>query len=1009
MKCSQCGLLLCVLLNGMLLQPMHAVSDAASGQVEHTSSTPYTVPLETRLKWIIVWPNQDEMAGQTVHVDRGQDSDDIPQSTPSASNEPSGILISRTLDEHLSSRGVYTIGRVVGDCVAIEYEIALTNQNELCAQLVESGCVRHASPNHLSVPTVTPNDPHYSSDQWHHVTLNSPIAWDYALGNPSVLVAVCDSGVEASHPDLAGNLQLPGYNSVDTSTNTEAVTAHGTWVAGVLGAIGNNASHVAGMAWSPSILPIRVSNSSSGSTDMQSVMAAVEEAARRQAKVVNVSYGPTYASAIPSWFQALDIEAQKVVNAGGLVFKSAGNQRVEVFGSDYDSFITVGATDQNDDLSVWSPTKGSNWGEYIDVVAPGTDIYTLDLNGGVTNKGGTSFSSPTVAGIAALLWSYDPNLAPSEVKNLIFDSCVDIGAPGEDNYYGHGRVDAGAALRLLAERRRRGSPADLDGDGIHDLCILTQDRYWHYHQSSDGAEFSQKWGIEHDAPVPGDYEGVNRDNFAVWRSSTGEWIVRKHDGSAMTHALGSEADIPVPADFDGDGITDFAVFSEGAGTWTIHPSLSANYSISFGQSRDVPFAFDAFNPDSGVSYDADSLPDLVVWRPEIGDWFIKCSNGGAEFSYYWGTTADKPYPGDYDGDGITDFCVYRESDQYWRGVRSGDGSTFVQKWGIAGDVACPGRYEGSDAVDDLAIYRSGRFHVQQSSTGVKLGEPPVFVGGVGDAFVPGNFVNATDVGTVSFDLSTGWWYSGYADGTSSSDKWGIGGDIPVPADYDSDGVVDRAVYRAGWWYVSRSSGGTTADKWGIAGDTPVPADYDNDGTIDRAVYRDGWWYVDGMASRKWGLTTDVPYPGHYDSDGILDLAVYRPSTGQWIASPSSLAPAVVVTCGDPSHVPADQPIPADYDGDGLTSPAVFVPGTDEWQYVSSASGYASINTLSSGTGNAADVAVLADYDNDGVKDLGVVNGVSTAQWHVDLSTGGKMPDPRMGIDLPTTGVPLGSR
>ena len=107
----------------------------------------------------------------------------------------------------------------------------------------------------LPVANALPDDPQYTS-QWFHKTINSPAAWEYTTGNASVLVAVCDSGVDASHPDLAANLSLPGFNVVNQSSDKTPIVAHGTAVAGVRGAVGNNDVGVTGVNWNVRILPI---------------------------------------------------------------------------------------------------------------------------------------------------------------------------------------------------------------------------------------------------------------------------------------------------------------------------------------------------------------------------------------------------------------------------------------------------------------------------------------------------------------------------------------------------------------------------------------------------------------------------------------------------------------------------------------------------------------------------------------------------------------------------------
>ena len=570
--------------------------------------------------------------------------------------------------------------------------------------------------------------------------------------------------------------------------------------------------------------------------------------------------------------------------------------------------------------------------------------------------------------------------------------------------------------------------ADFDGDGYHDLCSVTEDGYWQYRLSSTDEKKAVKWGVSGDVPVPGHYEQQDEalileggeggfDQPAVFRQETGEWIIRNYDGTKSVVKLGKKGDIPVPADFDGDGITDCAVFTPKTGTWTF--SMSSGNSapqIKFGKQGQVPFAFDAYDPTNKRSYDTDDRPDLVMWSPEKGEWYIKCSDG-REYVQGFGAKQDNACPGDYDGDGNIDFAVFRTSTQYWYIRQSTTDTMATQKWGIPNDVPCPGKYEVGEDKWNIAVCRRTRFHVKKNGgDSWKLGESPVYLGGVNHTPVPGayrrNKTGAPEVSLTSYDPKSGWWYSGYMDGSVSFDKWGIPGDRAVPADYDEDGLLDRAVYRDGWWYIDHSfGGGHESYKWGIAGDTPVPGDYDGDGDIDLCVYRSGFWYIRGKVfdRQKWGVVGDQPFPGDYDGDDITDLAIYRPSTGFWYIRMSENNTMLRIKCGVPAR--KDRPMPNDYDGDGLMDPAVFVASEGLWVYVSSKSGYKTYEKrylTREIARSATDKPVVADYDGDGNLDLGVIKGTRIGKWYIDLN-GEVMQDPRAGIAFQKSGVPLGNR
>ncbi len=308
----------------------------------------------------------------------------------------------------------------------------------ICRELVASGAVEFAEPDYLVAPELIPTDEKFAS-QWHHAKMNSPAAWDITTGDGQVIVAVCDTGVEATHPDLAANMMLPGFNTVDGSTNTAPVAGHGTATAGCLAAIGNNAIGVAGMGWNFRILPVRVSNTADGYAYYSDLAEAVMWAADHGARVINVSYGAGGSS-------TMDSAAKYARNKGALVCISAGNSGVEVTYPDYASFLLVGASDANDLKASWS-----NFGTALDIVAPGTSIYTTKTGAAYGSFSGTSFSSPIAAGLAALVFALNPQLTPAEVENLILANCVDLGTAGEDKTFGRGRINAGATLQAARQ------------------------------------------------------------------------------------------------------------------------------------------------------------------------------------------------------------------------------------------------------------------------------------------------------------------------------------------------------------------------------------------------------------------------------------------------------------------------------------------------------------------------------------------------------------------------------
>jgi len=285
----------------------------------------------------------------------------------------------------------------------------------------------------LKLEASIPNDPRYT-DQWHLSMIQGPVAWDNVTGS-GIIVAVLDTGVDPNHSELQAKL-LPGYNAVDDSATSSDINGHGTAVAGTLGAIANNNSGVASVAWDVSILPIRVTNQSNGYAYFSDIAKGLTWAADQGAKVANISYDATSSSAISS-------AARYMKQNGGLVVVSAGNSGSDLGYSDNPDLISVSATTNTDALASWS-----SFGNYIDVAAPGANILTTNLGGGIGAWNGTSFSSPVVAGVVALIMSANTQLSPAEVENILESSAKDLGNSGWDNKFGHGRINAAAAIDL---------------------------------------------------------------------------------------------------------------------------------------------------------------------------------------------------------------------------------------------------------------------------------------------------------------------------------------------------------------------------------------------------------------------------------------------------------------------------------------------------------------------------------------------------------------------------------
>ncbi|MCC2683076.1 MAG: Peptidase and in, kexin, sedolisin, partial [Nitrosospira multiformis] len=309
------------------------------------------------------------------------------------------------------------------------------SEKAVAARLAHHPAFKFAEIDQEVEPALIPNDPYYGS-AWHLPKIGAPSAWDSSLGS-GVTIAILDSGVDSAHPDLATEL-VPGWNFYENNSNTSDVYGHGTKVAGAAAAAGNNALGVASVAARAKIMPIRVSGSN-GYATWSAISQGLIYAADRGVRVANASFlGLTDSSSTRS-------AAQYMKNKGGLVIVSGGNTGVQQNYAATTSMIPVSATDGNDVRTSWS-----SYGNYIALAAPGAGIWSTTKGGGYGAVSGTSFSSPVTAGVVALMMAAKPTLSNIQIESLLYSTAVDLGTPGRDPYYGHGRVNAARAVQAAA-------------------------------------------------------------------------------------------------------------------------------------------------------------------------------------------------------------------------------------------------------------------------------------------------------------------------------------------------------------------------------------------------------------------------------------------------------------------------------------------------------------------------------------------------------------------------------
>lgn len=293
--------------------------------------------------------------------------------------------------------------------------------------------------NFLAEGSAVPNDLYYSS-QWHLPKISAPEAWGITTGSNDEPIAIIDSGVDLTHPDLINKL-IPGYNFLSENTDTHDVLGHGTAVAGVAAALSNNLEGVSGVAWENPIMPLVVLNSSNYAT-YYNIARAITYAVDRGVRVINISIGGS------SYSSTLQNAVNYAWNKGAVIFASAMNNGTSnpYYPAACQNVLAISATTSGDERAGWS-----NYGNWIDLSAPGEYILTTSNGGGYGSRSGTSFASPLVAGVAALIFSANPSLTNQEVVNILIENSDDLGPIGFDPSFGFGRVNAYRSLLKAIE------------------------------------------------------------------------------------------------------------------------------------------------------------------------------------------------------------------------------------------------------------------------------------------------------------------------------------------------------------------------------------------------------------------------------------------------------------------------------------------------------------------------------------------------------------------------------
>ncbi|WP_079509070.1 S8 family peptidase [Mesobacillus jeotgali] len=299
--------------------------------------------------------------------------------------------------------------------------------------------IEYAEPNFILMQNDVngPNDLLYQEKyQWNLPVIGTEQGWNITRGKEDIKIAVVDTGVDLNHPELRNRL-VAGYNVIDEEAEPDDDNGHGTHVAGIIASETNNNEGVAGMTWFSKIMPVKAMGAKGYGTTFD-IAKGIVWAVDHGADVINMSLGNYQPSKV------LEEAVQYAFEKDVVLVSAAGNDSSNqpTYPSAYPEVLSVAAVDYNGNRASFS-----NYGDYIDIAAPGVYIPSTYFNEQYAALSGTSMAAPHVAGLAALIKSANPDLKSSQIIDIIKKSAIDLGEQGKDTDYGSGLIDVNSALQ----------------------------------------------------------------------------------------------------------------------------------------------------------------------------------------------------------------------------------------------------------------------------------------------------------------------------------------------------------------------------------------------------------------------------------------------------------------------------------------------------------------------------------------------------------------------------------